>query len=440
MNNFETQAAPLLKVFKAPPLTIEAAAYPSFAMTLLSLLSSLLLLALGVVANPVVINRSLVTLPLAKKYNFTSINNLLKHDQARARALKSRAFGKGGVPDTGINEPITNQVVTYIASVGVGNPPTNYSLVVDTGSSNTWIGSGNKKYVKTNSSVQTGDSVSVSYGKGFFSGTEFYDTVTLTPQLIIPRQSIGVASQSKAFDTVNGILGIGPKDLTVGTLSPDKNTVVPTVTDNLYNLRTIPANQIGIFFQPFTPTSSGNGEIAWGGADSSKYTGQINFTPITNTHPASAYWGINQSIHYGPTTILRSTAGIVDTGTTLILLATDAFNGYKSATGAVPDTTTGLLSITPAQFAKLQDLVFTTNSGSYALTPNAQLWPRSLNTQIGGTAGSIYLIVGNLGTPSGQGLDFINGYAFLERFYSVYDTTNQQVGLATTSYTNATTN
>ena len=93
-------------------------------MTLLSLLSSLLLLAVGVAANPVVINRSPVTLPLAKKYNFTSINNLVKHDQARAQALKSRAFRKGSVPDTGTDEPITNQVVTYVASAGVGTPPT----------------------------------------------------------------------------------------------------------------------------------------------------------------------------------------------------------------------------------------------------------------------------------------------------------------------------
>ncbi|EDR01383.1 aspartic peptidase A1 [Laccaria bicolor S238N-H82] len=410
-------------------------------MTLLSLLSSLLLLALGVVANPVVINRSLVTLPLAKKYNFTSINNLLEHDQARARALKSRAFGKGGVPDTGINEPITDQAVTYTASVGVGSPPTYYDLLVDTGSSNTWIGSGNKKYVKTSTSVQTGDSVYVSYGKGYFYGTEFYDTVTLTPQLVIQGQSIGVALESDAFDNYNGILGIGPTDLTIGTLNPDTQSSVSTVTDNLHNRGTIPAYEIGIFFQPINATSPGNGEITWGGADSSKYTGQIKFTPITNIFPASAYWGINQSIRYGVSTvILQSTAGIVDTGTTLILLATDAFNRYSSATGAVPDDNTSLLRITPAQFSALQGLVFTINGVLYTLTPNAQLWPRSLNTQIGGTAGSIYLIVGDLGSASGEGLDFINGYAFLERFYSVYDTANQQVGLATTPYTLATTN
>lgn len=41
---------------------------------------------------------------------------------------------------------------------------------------------------------------------------------------------------------------------------------------------------------------------------------------------------------------------------------------------------------------------------------------------------------------SGSGLDFINGYTFLERFYAVYDTTNKRVGFATTSNTKATTN
>lgn len=37
------------------------------------------------------------------------------------------------------------------------------------------------------------------------------------------------------------------------------------------------------------------------------------------------FWGINQSIRYGSSTpILETTAGIVDTGTTLILMASGA--------------------------------------------------------------------------------------------------------------------
>ncbi|KAH9009788.1 hypothetical protein EDB84DRAFT_1446121 [Lactarius hengduanensis] len=37
----------------------------------------------------------------------------------------------------------------------------------------------------------------------------------------------------------NGILGIGPVDLTLDTLSPDSNTPIPTVTDNLFSQGTI---------------------------------------------------------------------------------------------------------------------------------------------------------------------------------------------------------
>jgi cathepsin E len=77
---------------------------------------------------------------------------------------------------------------------------------------------------------------------------------------------------------------------------------------------------------------------------------------------------------------------------------------------------------------------------AFQLTPNAQIWPRTLNTAIGGVATSIYLVVNDIGTPTGQGLDFIDGYTFLERFYSCYDTTNKRVGVANTPFTTATSN
>ncbi|KAG6847003.1 hypothetical protein H0H93_010658 [Arthromyces matolae] len=99
------------------------------------------------------------------------------------------------------------------------------------------------------------------------------------------------------------------------------------------------------------------------------------------------------------------------------------------------DNNTGLLRITPAQFAKLEPLEFFIEGRPFILTRDAQLWPRSLNTQIGGDASELYLIVADLGSPSGSGLDFINGYTFLERFYTLYDTDNQRVGFAETFYT-----
>lgn len=51
------------------------------------------------------------------------------------------------------------------------------------------------------------------------------------------------------------------------------------------------------------------------------------------------YWGISQDLTYGQngTSLLSGNSGIVDTGTTLLLIATDAFQKYQQATGATED-------------------------------------------------------------------------------------------------------
>jgi len=69
------------------------------------------------------------------------------------------------------------------------------------------------------------------------------------------------------------------------------------------------------------------------------------------------------------------------------------------------------------------------------LASNPEAW--TLNADIGGVSSNIYGIVADIGTPSGEGLDFklMNGMAFLERYYSVYDTANKRVGLAQTYFT-----
>ena len=112
----------------------------------------------------------------------------------------------------------------------------------------------------------------------------------------------------------------------------------------------------------------------------------------------------------------------------------DAYNSYVIATGAVQDNNTGLLHITPAQYTNLQSLFFDIGGRTYELTPNAQIWPRALNAVIGGETSNIYLVSTD-GGPNA--VNFIVGMAFLERFYSVFDTNNRRVGLATTAFTYA---
>jgi len=97
--------------------------------------------------------------------------------------------------------------------------------------------------------------------------------------------------------------------------------------NNLFLQGSIKVPTLGIFFAPTSSQSDTNGELTFGGIDPTKYLGPIKYTPITSTFPSSEFWGINQEILYGNTNILNVTAGIVDTGTTLVLIATSALLG-----------------------------------------------------------------------------------------------------------------
>ncbi|KAG1822108.1 acid protease [Suillus variegatus] len=402
---------------------------PSRSLSSLLALPALAFFSLSVSALPHPrTTSSPATLKLAVRINSYGLKNIAAADRAQIQARQ--AGGSSSIS-------ATNDVTTYTADIGVGNPPTYYTVLVDTGSSNTWIGA-NKAYEKTATSQDTGGKFYVEYGdNSYVEGEEYTDIVTLNSDLVIDKQSIGVASQSSGMEGLDGLIGLGPVDLTQDTVSNAYE--VATVTDNLYKQGTISSEVLGVFFAPASSDDS-SGELTFGDFDASKITGGINYVPITSTSPASEYWGIDQSIRYGDTPILDQTAGIVDTGTTLILIASDAFEKYQSATGGTLDEATGLLKISSGQYDQLSSLYFTIGGVTYELTPNAQIWPRSLNSAIGGTTGSIYLVVSSTGSPSGSGLDFTNGYCFLERFYSVFDTTNSRVGFATTEYTDATTN
>ncbi|KAF5357457.1 hypothetical protein D9757_012969 [Collybiopsis confluens] len=166
-------------------------------------------------------------------------------------------------------EPIINEVVSYIASVGVGASNSQYQAIADTGSSNTWVGA-TKNLLSTSTSANTGARISASYASGSFSGTEWTNTVTLSSSLVVTKQRISVASTSSGFSGTDGILGIGPIDLT-------KSTKV-----------------IGISFESTTSEEVINGETLFGGTDSAKFTGSVTYifeldhNPFTLTLPDTA--------------------------------------------------------------------------------------------------------------------------------------------------------
>ena len=53
--------------------------------------------------------------------------------------------------------------------------------------------------------------------------------------------------------------------------------LVPTVTDNAFSLGLLDTKEVGISFAPTSSLSDANGELTFGGIDSSKYIGDITF-------------------------------------------------------------------------------------------------------------------------------------------------------------------
>ena len=69
-----------------------------------------------------------------------------------------------------------------------------------------------------------------------------------------------------------------------------------------------------------------------------------------------------------------------------LILNPDALERYQTATGAVFDSTTQLLSLTLAQFANLKSLFFVIGGVTFEFTANAQIWPVSSPLGINATA------------------------------------------------------
>ena len=72
--------------------------------------------------------------------------------------------------------------------------------------------------------------------------------------------------------------------LSIGPLSDANVPNVPTFTNNLFAQGIISANEIAISFEPTTSEVANNGELTFGGTDSSKFIGTITFAPLSQYH------------------------------------------------------------------------------------------------------------------------------------------------------------
>ena len=127
---------------------------------------------------------------ITKPANTLSAQDLLSKEKTRINSFGTAA-GTGNVP-------ATNADVSYLVTVQVGRQVFT-NMIVDTGSSNTWVGASSPL---THPGSCSGI-FSVTYGSGDVVGTECVGKVTVGG-LTVLHQSIGSASSSDGFIGVDG--------------------------------------------------------------------------------------------------------------------------------------------------------------------------------------------------------------------------------------------
>lgn len=121
--------------------------------------------------QPRIDSSSLSETPRLSISKHTGKSNPIHTDRTRVKRFiqGGQQNNSGAIPELGL----TNAGNNFVAEVGIGDPPTNCeccrflpgvasymhaldTLIVDTGSSTTWVGA-NKSYVETSTTVKTGE-------------------------------------------------------------------------------------------------------------------------------------------------------------------------------------------------------------------------------------------------------------------------------------------
>ncbi|GAB7355937.1 hypothetical protein MBLNU459_g6575t1 [Dothideomycetes sp. NU459] len=218
----------------------------------------------------------------------------------------------------------------YLCPVQIGGQTLN--LDFDTGSADLWvfstslpssdIGSHTVYDPSKSSTYQAldGSTFSISYGDGSgASGTVGTDTVNIGGATVTSQAIELATSVSAQFVSDTGSDGL------VGLAFPSLNSVQPTAQNTFF------ANIMSSLEQPvFTANleSDGSGSYQFGTIDTSKYKGDITFTPVDSS---SGFWQFDSnSYSIGGTTTQASGASpaIADTGTSLLLVDAAVAQAY----------------------------------------------------------------------------------------------------------------
>ncbi|XP_030329284.1 cathepsin E [Strigops habroptila] len=326
------------------------------------------------------------------------------------------------------NEPLINYLdMEYFGQISIGTPPQNFTVVFDTGSSNLWVPSvycvskacaEHAKFQPSQSSTYqvVGTPFSIQYGTGSLTGVIGSDQVVVEGLTVSNQQfAESVSEPGKTFvdAAFDGILGLAYPSLAVGGVTP--------VFDNMMAQNLVELPMFSVYLST-NPESSQGGELLFGGFDPSRFTGTLNWVPVTQ----QGYWQIQlDNVQLGGTVTFCTNGcqAIVDTGTSLITGPSKDIKELQSSIGATP--VDGEYAVECSSLSVMPDVTFTINGLPYTLSAQAY-------TLMEYSDGMAFCTSGFQGMdiPPPAGPLWVLGDVFIRQFYSVFDRGNNRVGLA----------
>jgi len=309
-------------------------------------------------------------------------------------------------------EVVVNDIqnLEYYGEITIGTPPQKFNVIFDTGSSDLWIPSKqcksrdckkHKEYSSTSSttSKKDGRTFEITYGSGSVQGFDTYDSVNMggviaTDYLFAEATNLELQGFTEApFD---GILGLGYKEL-----SQNKE---PNVFEVLFNQGKIKEASFSFYLSNKEGNTS---RLVLGGMNTNYFTGSIKYYPLVEEN---FYLIAFDGFKIGEKKI-DATRAILDTGTSLIVGPSHIIHPVIDTIGDVSDCNTN----------KTRPNVSIVLSGDeYVLTPEDYI----LNDP---NYGCVLLFEEQ---DFGQDL-VILGDTFLKKYYTLFDMTHNQVGIAT---------
>ncbi|XP_061387518.1 uncharacterized protein LOC133322548 [Musca vetustissima] len=363
-----------------------------------------------------VASAELVRVPIRKHPNFVKTRR-----DVRAEETVLRSKYHLGQPRSIVDELLGNSLnMEYYGDITIGTPPQKFVVLFDTGSSNLWVPSSHcwiwdlacKKHNQYNHDasstyVRNGQPVSIAYGSGSMSGFLSQDDVTvegLTIKNQVFAEAMHEPGNTFTDSNFDGIFGMGYKSLA-------EDVVVPPFY-NMFTQGLVDANMFSFLLRRDGSSTDG-GELILGGIDSSLYTGEITYVPVTK----QGYWQFEMtSGAIKGESICDNCQAIADTGTSLIVCPSAAYETLNAEIGATYNDEQGGYYVDCSAIDSLPDVTFVIGGTTFTLPPSAYI------VEIDGQCMSSF---------TEMGTDFwILGDVFIGKYYTVFDFANNRVGFA----------